>query len=101
MSASGNLIHNESRIEVSAATGSITVDYRSETHIRGTYTVDLKFAGVTLPTINGSFKSPPPLGPGQAPIGSPIPAGLFSGQDWCEKEKIVVSNNQMVKKWVL
>lgn len=79
--ASGNLEHNNTTVKVIGATGSITVDYRSETHIRGTYTVDLNIAGGTLPTINGEFKSPPPLGPGQAPIGSPIPAGLFGGME--------------------
>ncbi len=78
---SGHLIHDKSMVDVTGASGSITVDYRSETHIRGTYTVDLKFAGGSLPTINGTFKSPPPLGPGQAPIGSPIPGNLFGGQD--------------------
>jgi hypothetical protein len=78
--ATGYLQHENSTVEVTAASGSITVDYRSETHIRGTYTVDLNFVLGNLPTINGTFKSPPPLGPGQAPMGSPIPTNLFGGQ---------------------
>jgi hypothetical protein len=81
ITASGFLTHNNKQVKVVAGTGSITIDYRSETHIRGTYTVDLEHAAGPLPTINGTFKSPPPLPPGQAPMGSPIPAGLFSEQD--------------------
>lgn len=80
-SAIGSLFYKGNKVEVTGASGSITADYRSNTHIRGTYTVDLVFQGGTIPTISGTFKSPTPRGPGQAPFGSPIPAGLFSGSE--------------------
>ncbi len=80
-SATGYIVHNGTKVQVTGAQGSIKVDYRSETHISGTYQVDMTFAGGVLPTINGIFKSPPPRGPGDAPFGSPIPAGLFSGPE--------------------
>jgi hypothetical protein len=78
---SGYVVQNGNKVEISGASGSIIVDYRSETHVRGTYTVDLGYAGGTLPTINGTFKSEAPRGPGQAPLGSPIPIGIFSGTE--------------------
>lgn len=79
--ASGFITRDGNKVEVTGAKGSITADYRSDTHIRGTYTVDLIFPGGALPTINGTFKSPAPRAPGQAPLGSPIPSGIFSGSE--------------------
>jgi hypothetical protein len=84
--ASGTVeIEGGARVAIDGGTGTITVTERTETRIAGTFTALLSGTVSTDPnnkkvsfSASGSFDSGAPVGPFQAPRGSPFPADLFS-----------------------
>jgi hypothetical protein len=75
------------KVTIESGTGTITVTQRSATRIAGTFTALLKGKPSTAAgtesvqfSASGSFDSGAPVGPLQAPRGSPIPANLFGKQ---------------------
>ena len=76
--ASGTVMRNGKSLGVEGGSGQISVIERTETRIKGTYSALLKLPENGTLQISGNFDSGAPIGPGQAPRGSPIPAGLFS-----------------------
>jgi hypothetical protein len=75
------------KVTIESGTGTITVTQRSATRIAGTITAMLKGKPSTAAgtesvqfSASGSFDSGAPVGPLQAPRGSPIPANLFGKQ---------------------
>ncbi len=79
--ARGDVVKDGKRVGVDGGSGQITVTERTATHIKGTFDATLELIENGILRIQGEFDSGAPIGPGQAPRGSPIPAGLFSGQD--------------------
>ena len=79
--ARGNVMKDGKRVGVEGGSGQITVTERTATRIMGTYNATLELIENGVLHIEGEFDSGAPIGPGQAPRGSPIPAGLFSNQD--------------------
>jgi hypothetical protein len=79
--ARGDIIKNGKNVSVEGGSGQITITDRTATRIKGTYDATLELFENGVLHIYGAFDSGAPIGPGQAPRGSPIPAGLFSTQD--------------------
>jgi len=86
-SASGHVeLEGGVSVSIEGGSGTITVTERSQTRIAGTFTAVLSgipSTGNGTDTIqfsaSGTFDSGAPVGPYQAPRGSPFPADLFGG----------------------
>jgi hypothetical protein len=75
------------RVVIEGGSGTITVTERTATRIAGTFTALLTgtpSTGIGTDRVqfsaSGSFDSGAPVGPYQAPRGSPFPADLFQGR---------------------
>jgi hypothetical protein len=75
------------KVSIEKGAGTITVTERTETRIAGTFSALLTGNpstgdGTTRVqfSASGTFDSGAPVGPDQAPRGSPVPAGLFGNQ---------------------
>ncbi len=70
--ADGIVMQNGKQVKIEGGTGNMVVNERTDTHISGIYSASLEFEGGVIP-ISGNFDSGVPVGPGQAPRGSPVP----------------------------
>jgi hypothetical protein len=86
--ASGTVeLEGGAKVSIEGGTGTITVTTRSDTRIAGTFTAMLSGKDLKADddktihfSVSGKFDSGAPVGPYQAPRGSPFPAGLFVAQ---------------------